>query len=98
LLIHYKNSQFHTLSIKIKVIITKGKLLSYDSDESSCKVLLGYGIAIANGCFYHDTFLLPQIFQLVMSLALLLLRGGGARYCNILALSSLVNNQYETNR
>jgi hypothetical protein len=53
LLIHYKNSQF---PIKIKVIITKGKLLSYVSDETSCKVLLGYGIAIANGCFYHDIF------------------------------------------
>jgi hypothetical protein len=39
-----------------------------------------------------------SIFLCVMSLAFLLLRGGGARYCNKLALSSLVNNHYGTNR
>jgi hypothetical protein len=41
LLIHYKNSLFHTLSSKSKVEITKGKLQLHDFHESSCKVLLG---------------------------------------------------------
>jgi hypothetical protein len=70
-------------------------------------VLLGYGmLAIANGCFYHDIFAATNFSALSLlvmtntyfSLALLLLRGGGARYCNVLALSSLVNNHYGTNR
>jgi hypothetical protein len=48
---------------------------------------------IANGCFYHDFFAATIV-------AALSLRddGGGARYCNILALSSLVNNHYATDR
>jgi hypothetical protein len=53
------------------------------------------------------TFLLPQLLQLFLFArrelsACSMIRGSGAtsnkRYCNKLALSSLVNNQYETRR
>jgi hypothetical protein len=57
---------------------------------------------VSNGCFYHDIFTATIVsarsLRNSISLAFLLLRGGGARYCNILALSSLVNNDDETNR
>jgi hypothetical protein len=108
LLIHSKNSQFHTLSI---IIITKGVLLSYDSDESTVVakcLLLGYGIIaiLQMVVFIMTLFCCHKFFssffarddEQYFSLALMLLRGGRARYCNILALSSLVNNQNETNR
>jgi hypothetical protein len=69
-----------------------------------------YGIgSIANHCFYHDIFAAAMVSALslpnsIISLAFLLaIHVGGAttsnkRYCNKLALSSLVNNQNESSR
>jgi hypothetical protein len=61
-----------------------------------------YGIAIANGCFYHDIFAATIVAALCEPSAFLLIRDGGTTsnkwYCNKFALSSIVNNQYETSR
>jgi hypothetical protein len=53
---HYKSSQFHILSIQIKVIILKVDYNYMIPMKVGKKVLLGHGIATANGCFYHDIF------------------------------------------
>jgi hypothetical protein len=80
----------------------------HDSDESSSKVLFGYGIAKANGCFYHDIFaativsarscLQQQSWFSVDSCTVASEQHQTKFYRNKFSLSSLVNNQNESSR
>jgi hypothetical protein len=93
---------------------TKGKL-QYMIPMKVVAKCFWVGIAIVNGCFYHDIFSAAMVSSFHPALSLrdanslafsMMIRGSGAtsnkRYCtlscNKLALSSLVNNQNETNR